>query len=318
MISGLQRYTKALQKELRQPKTLIFWGQNDIFFTREGGEAYLRDLPNAEMHRLASGHFAVEDCPEQIVSNIQRFYDEKVTPVAQTSAREKSDKRAMDTSGSMKVISVNCGLPRQVVWHGRNVSTAIYKEPVKGRIVLRKLNLDGDRQADLSVHGGAYKAVYCYPAVHYDYWKAELPGRELPIGIFGENFTIDGLLEESVHVGDRFSVGSAEVVATQPRLPCYKLGVRFESDDMVKRFLASRRTGFYLAVTREGDVGAGDRMTMIGRDRNSVPVPWITRLYVTKKYGSEDIALVQRAITVPALPESWKEYFRERLQRTNA
>lgn len=223
----------------------------------------------------------------------------------------------MATDGSIKLVSVNCGLPRQVVWHGRTVTTAIYKEPVRDRVALRKLNLDGDRQADLTVHGGAYKAVYCYPAVHYDYWKAELSGRELPIGIFGENFTIDGLVEDSVHVCDRFSVGSAEVVVTQPRLPCYKLGVRFESDDMVKRFLNSRRTGFYLAVTREGDVGAGDKITMIDRDPNSVPIAWITRLYVTKKYGPNDVAAIERVLTVPGLPDSWKEYFRERLQRTN-
>jgi MOSC domain-containing protein YiiM len=137
----------------------------------------------------------------------------------------------------LKLISLNCGLPRGVVWRGRSVTTAIYKAPVAARVGLRKLNLEGDRQADLSVHGGAEKAVYCYPATHYDYWKAELPGRELPMGIFGENFTTDGLLEDSVHIGDRFSVGSAEVVVTQPRLPCYKLGVRFGSDDMLKLFL---------------------------------------------------------------------------------
>lgn len=217
----------------------------------------------------------------------------------------------------MKLVSVNCGLPREVEWHGRSVTTAIYKEPVKGRVALAKLNLDGDRQADLSVHGGADKAVYCYPAVHYDYWRAELPGRELPPGMFGENFTIDGLIEDSVHIGDRFSVGSAEVVVTQPRLPCYKLAVRFESDDMVKRFLASRRTGFYLAVTHEGEVGAGDEITPISRDPNSVPVPWITRLYLTKEYSSADIAELEGIVMIPALPIGWKEYFRERLQGTS-
>ena len=128
---------------------------------------------------------------------------------------------------------------------------------------MQKLNLDGDRQADLSVHGGEYKAVYCYPLAHYDYWKRELPSQELPIGIFGENFTVEGMLEESVHLGDQFSVGSAEVVVTQPRLPCYKLGIRFEDDNMMKRFLASGRTGFYLAVTNEGEVDAGDEMRVI-------------------------------------------------------
>lgn len=214
----------------------------------------------------------------------------------------------------MKLISVNTGLPREVTWHGRTVTTGIYKEPVHGRIALRKLNLDGDRQADLSVHGGEYKAVYCYPLVHYEYWKRELPDRDLPLGMFGENFTLDGFLEESIHLGDQFSVGSAEVVVTQPRLPCYKLGIRFQADDMVKRFFVSARTGFYLAITREGAVGAGDQMVLISREPNGVPVSEITRLYAAKRYGDADVAGVRRALRVAALPESWKQYFRQRLQ----
>ena len=215
----------------------------------------------------------------------------------------------------MKLVSVNTGLPRAVMWHGRTVTTGIFKQPVEGRVALRSLNLDGDRQADLSVHGGEYKAVYCYPVAHYDYWQNELPGRELPIGMFGENFTTDGLLEDSVHLGDRFSVGSAEVVVTQPRLPCYKLGLRFQSDDMVRRFLASGRTGFYLAVKREGEVGAGDEIKVISRDENAVPVSEITRLYVAKRYNEADATSLRLALRVAALPENWKAYFRERLAR---
>ncbi len=234
----------------------------------------------------------------------------------------------------MKLVSVNTGMPREVSWHGRIVTTAIFKEPVKGRLALRKLNLDGDRQADLSVHGGEHKAVYCYSLAHYDYWKKELPGRELPMGMFGENFTIDGggpglpdgqalpggqeLLEESVHLGDRFSVGTAEVAVAQPRLPCYKLGVRFGSDDTVKRFLASGRTGFYMAVLREGEVGAGDEMKVMAREPNAVAVSEITRLYVAKRYGEAEIRAVRRALRVEELPESWKEYFRERLRQAGA
>ena len=137
------------------------------------------------------------------------------------------------------------------------------------------------------------------------------------MGIFGENFTTDGLLEDSVHIGDRFSVGSAEVVVTQPRLPCYKIGVRFGSDDMVKLFLKSRRTGFYLAVIREGDVGAGDNITLVDRDPNSYPVSLITRLIITKEYSTEDRASAQQTLRVPALPDSWKEYFQERLHRSS-
>jgi len=225
----------------------------------------------------------------------------------------------------MNLVSMNIGLPREVTWHGMNVSTGIFKEPVKGRVTLRKLNLDGDRQADLTVHGGKNKAVYCYPLEHYEYWKKELPGHALPLGVFGENFTLDfgdlgqnlGSPEDLVHVGDRFSVGSAEVVVTQPRLPCYKLGIRFQMDDMVKRFLISGRSGFYLAVTREGEVGAGDEMRPLSQDPNAVPVSAITQLYIAKRFSEDDRDLLQRALGVAALPESWKEYFRERLEQTN-
>jgi MOSC domain-containing protein YiiM len=233
----------------------------------------------------------------------------------------------------MKIVSLNVGLPREVTWHGMNVVTGIFKQPVEGRIALRKLNLDGDRQADLTVHGGKDKSVYCYPLSHYDFWKNELPGRALPMGMFGENFTIDvqdadapslagvaqrgDLPEDSIHIGDRFSVGSAEVVVTQPRLPCYKLGIKFQMDDMVRRFLASRRTGFYLAVIREGEVAAGDDLVPIARtqqdEENATPISEITRLYVAKHYSEADARSIERALRVPALPESWKEYFRERL-----
>jgi len=232
----------------------------------------------------------------------------------------------------MKLISVNVGLPREVPWHKTTVTTGIFKQPVSGRLALRKLNLDGDRQADLKVHGGEYKAVYCYAIEHYAYWEKELPGHDLPFGVFGENFTTEGLLEDSVYLGDRFAVGSAEVVATQPRLPCYKLGVRFQSDEMVKRFLASARTGFYLAVTREGEVGAGDEIQLLSRVPNAVPISDITRLYVAlhaahgeanaaptdRTFSDSDAAVVHRALQVAAFPESWKSYLRDRLPKVNA
>jgi len=218
----------------------------------------------------------------------------------------------------MKLLSVHCGLPRDVVWHGSKVTTSIFKEPVPGRIALRTLNLDGDRQSDLSVHGGKDKAVYCYPVEHYEYWKVELPGHALPMGAFGENFTTEGLNEDSVHIGDRISIGSAEVVVSQPRMPCYKLGIRFESDDMVRRFLASRRTGFYLAVKREGEVGSGDEVTVLDHDPNSISVSEINRLYIAKEYDKEDLRLVRRALTVQALPESWKQFLEEKATRLSA
>lgn len=218
----------------------------------------------------------------------------------------------------MKLVSVNCGLPREVVWRGRSVTTSIYKEPVQGRIALRTLNLDGDRQSDLSVHGGKDKAVYCYPVEHYEYWKMELPGHALPMGVFGENFTTDGLNEDSVQIGDQISIGSAEVVVSQPRLPCYKLGIRFKSDDMVKRFLASQRSGFYVAVTREGEVGAGDEIRVLRPDPNSISVSEINRLYIAKEYDKEDLRLVRTALALEALPESWKEFLEEKATRQSA
>jgi len=215
----------------------------------------------------------------------------------------------------MKIVSLNVGMPRELLWHGRPVVTGIFKEPVEGRVVLRKLNLDGDGQADLTVHGGEYKAVYCYPVEHYDDWKKQLPERELPMGMFGENFTTEGMREDAMHLGDRFSVGTAEVVVTQPRLPCYKLGVRFGTDDMVKRFLASGRTGFYIAVSREGQVAAGDEIRLIAQDENSVAVSEITRLYVTKRFAPEDVHSLRRAMRISALPQSWKDYFAERIAK---
>jgi MOSC domain-containing protein YiiM len=215
----------------------------------------------------------------------------------------------------MNLISVSVGMPRDVTWHGRVVTTGIYKDPVEGRVALRRLNLDGDRQADLTVHGGEHKAVYCYPLEHYAFWQPELPNAELTVGMFGENFTTEGLFEDDTHIGDQFAIGSATVIVTQPRLPCYKLGVKFQDDSMVKRFLASRRTGFYLAVVREGTVGAGDEITVVSRDPHAISVAEITRLYVAKSYDDRDVALIERATQVKALPASWKDHLRDRLAR---
>ena len=223
----------------------------------------------------------------------------------------------------MKLLSVNCGLPREVLWHGQPVTTSIYKESAQGRVALRSLNLDGDRQSDLTVHGGEYKAVYFYPVEYYTYWQEKLPGLPLPYGSFGENFTVkglaqEGLAEDKVHIGDRFSVGSAEVMVTQPRLPCYKLGIRLQSDGVIKPFLQSRRTGFYVSVTREGNVGAGDELSLLSHDSDSVPVSEIVRLYMAKEYGPEDALLARRAIAAKGLPESWKTWFQAKLDRLGA
>jgi len=209
----------------------------------------------------------------------------------------------------MKVISVNVGLPREVAVNGKRVLTGIFKQPVAGRVPVRRLNLDGDRQADLSVHGGPDKAVYAYPAEHYDFWRRELPEMELPFGMFGENLTVEGLRESEVNIGDRFAIGSAEFQVTQPRLPCYKLGIKFGRADMVKRFLHSRRTGFYFRVVKEGEVGAGDAIAPTLRDPHNVTVADITRLYAFEKNNAE---LLRRVLDLAALPEDWRAYFREK------
>jgi MOSC domain-containing protein YiiM len=209
----------------------------------------------------------------------------------------------------MKVISVNVGRPRLVVWNEQPVSTGIYKTPVDGRVMLRSLNLDGDRQADLSVHGGPTKAAYAYPSEHYSYWRAELPGMDLPWGMFGENFTTEGLNESTLNIGDSLRIGSAEVTVTEPRMPCYKLGIKFGRTDIIRRFLASGRSGFYFSVQREGDVGAGDQIELIARDENNLTVADITRLYAREK---DDLDMLRRAIDLEVLPQSWRDHFRKR------
>jgi MOSC domain-containing protein YiiM len=210
----------------------------------------------------------------------------------------------------MKIISINVGLPREIFHEGRLVRTGIFKAPVAGPVRVNALNIAGDQQADLTVHGGVSKAIYAYPSEHYEFWRKELPDMEFPWGSFGENLTTEGLLEKDLNIGDRLCAGSVELVVTEPRLPCYKLGVKLGRDDMVKRFLKSRRTGFYCAVLREGEIGAGEAIQFLSRDQSNVTVAEITRLYAFDKHDS---AGLRRASEAPALPESWRIYFRERL-----
>lgn len=216
----------------------------------------------------------------------------------------------------MKILSVNAGLPRPVSWRGRRIMTGIFKDPVADRVTVRKLNLDGDRQADLSVHGGPDKAVYAYPSEHYPFWRRELELEDLPWGSFGENLTTEGCWEDEVYIGDRFRVGSAELVVTQPRMPCFKLALRFDRDDVIEAFLESGRPGFYLAVLKEGEVQAGDPMERIHEDENAVAVTNVVRLYVDR-HSETDGDLLARAVRVEALPESWREHFRKRMGLRN-
>ena len=210
----------------------------------------------------------------------------------------------------MELLSVNVGLPREVEWKGKIVRTSIFKAPVPGRVKVAKLNLKGDQQSDLSVHGGIDKAVYAYPSEHYPFWRQQLPGMDLPWGVFGENFTTTGLLEETFRIGDRLRIGTAEFVVTQPRMPCFKLGIRFNRSDMVKRFLQSGRTGFYFAVLKEGEVAAGDSIELLEKDEHNIPVADVVDLYRGDATNQE---LLRRVSELPSLPKSWRDYFRTRL-----
>lgn len=211
----------------------------------------------------------------------------------------------------MKVIFVNVGLPREVQWKGMHVLTGIFKQPVEGPVMVAPLNLEGDRQADLTVHGGANKAVYGYPAEHYEYWRRELPEVALSWGLFGENLTTEGLLEDTLCVGDRLRVGSALLMVTQPRMPCYKLALRFNRDDMIQRFLGSGRSGFYFSVLETGEVRAGSDIEVVNRDNNQVSVADISRLYLGQ---TGDSGLLQRALRLNALPLNWKDALQQRAE----
>ena len=203
----------------------------------------------------------------------------------------------------MKVLTVSVGEPRDVVADDGLVRTSIFKSPVSGRIPIRHNNLAGDAQSDLSVHGGRAKAIYAYPHEHYAFWHEQLPGVDLQPAHFGENLTIEGLLEADVHLGDRVRIGSAELVVTQPRLPCYKLGIRFGDPGMVKRFLVSRRTGFYLAVAVEGGVAAGDAIEIVERHPAAISIPELLRMYLKEGVTRDR---VREAIAIPALSDAWR------------
>jgi MOSC domain-containing protein YiiM len=211
----------------------------------------------------------------------------------------------------MKLVSVNTGRPRDVDVHGQVVRTSIWKSPRQGRVRVTALNIEDDEQSDLTVHGGTYKAVYCYPSEHYEYWRRELPDAELPWGVFGENLTTEGLLETDIYIGDRMRIGHAEFVVTQPRQPCFKLGIRFGRADMIKRFLASGRSGFYVRVAQEGDIGAGDSIRFVGHDAGSMSVSDIFELYFDDKGRDDDL---RRAAAAPGLSPSWANHFLKRLE----
>ena len=210
----------------------------------------------------------------------------------------------------MKLVAISVGGPREVEWRGRKIQTSIFNTPVSRRVRVARGNIEGDRQSDLSVHGGTEKAVYAYPAEHYAFWRTELPDTELAWGAFGENLTTEGLLENEVCIGDRYRAGTAELVVTQPRMPCYKLAVRFGRADIVKRFLQSGRSGFYFSVEREGEVAPGDAIERLARDERRLAVADVLALYAT---DASNQSLLERASGHPSLPAAWRDYFRQRL-----
>jgi MOSC domain-containing protein YiiM len=211
----------------------------------------------------------------------------------------------------VKVISLNVGLPRTVSWKGLEVSTGIFKEPVSGPIMLRRLDFDGDRQADLEVHGGPAKALYAYPSEHYGLWRKELRDPELAWASFGENLTTEGLLEDDACIGDRFRIGEAVVMVTQPRFPCYKLGIRFGRDDILAKFLKSGRSGIYFSVLEEGLVASGDVIERVHCDPAGVTIADINRAYIRE---GDYVSLMRRAVQHEVLPESLKGYFLNQLE----
>ncbi len=207
----------------------------------------------------------------------------------------------------MKIISVNVGMPRLVEYNGEPVATAIYKNPVEGKVKVNELNLAGDAQADLRVHGGVSKSVYAYPFEHYEFWQNEYPDKDLPVAIFGENLTTEGILETEICAGDRIRVGTAEFIVTEPRFPCFKLGIRFGRKDILRRFQKSRCSGFYLSVAKTGELEAGDEIELLKRDPNRVTIEDLVRLSDDKN----DLETARRALKIKALPEIWKQRIRK-------
>jgi MOSC domain-containing protein YiiM len=192
---------------------------------------------------------------------------------------------------------------------GNSVRTGIFKSPIEGAVAVKRCNLEGDQIADLRVHGGPYKAVYLYPSEHYDYWKSELSLADLPFGAFGENLTTEGWTEETVHIGDRFRVGSSILQVSQPRMPCFKLALKFGRSDMVKKFWLSGRSGIYFSVVQEGSIERGDEIESVGRDPEKIRVADVVRLYKGDEWSPD---VLERALRAP-LFGSWKRDIQTRL-----
>ena len=204
----------------------------------------------------------------------------------------------------MKLLSVNVARPRAIKFGTREVMTGIYKEPVAGRVRVRRHNVEGDAQADLSVHGGEYKAVYAYPFEHYAQWERDLGRSDFKPGMFGENLTISGATEDLVCIGDTLRIGTSVLQVTHPRMPCFKLAHKFGRPQFIKEFLLSGRSGYYLRIVEEGELGAGDVIEFLHRDPQRVTVRGLLGLTDLKEIN---LALVKRALLAEGLPPSWLE-----------
>ena len=218
----------------------------------------------------------------------------------------------------MKVVSVNVGLPRKIQFNNQLITTSIFKHPVHKKVKLSKLNLEWDAQTDLSVHGGVDKAVYSYPVEHYDYWRKIYPDMDIHFGMFGENLTTHGLHEGEVNIGDTYIIGSSRIVVTQPRMPCYKLGIRFGKMDIIEKFLNSLRSGIYFRVTREGELMEGDEIKLLSRDKNGVSIRDIVRLYKKKNYNDSEFQLLERTTKLKFLPQNWKRHFEQEIDKAKS
>ena len=212
----------------------------------------------------------------------------------------------------MKLLSVSVSLRKEVTYRGKTVATGIFKKPVSGRVMLRTLNLDGDQQVDRVGHGGVYKAACVYSIENYEHWARELRRDDFEHPQFGENFTVEGMKEDEISVGDVFRVGRALVEVTQPRVPCYRLGIKMNDPQFPKKFLQSSRVGFYLRVLEEGEVGAGDTIDCVKRDPEEMTVHAVNRLYYFEPGNLEGC---KRAIRIKALSPGWREGFLDRLEK---
>ena len=208
----------------------------------------------------------------------------------------------------MKLLSVNVSMPTTVPYRGEMMTTGIYKQPVHGRVMLHRLNLDGDGQADLNAHGGPHKAVYVYSHDHYAYWQRELARDDFTAGQFGENLTVEGMLEDEVYIGDTYRIGDALVEVTQPRVPCYKLAHKMGERGFVKTFMQAERVGFYLKVLEEGTVGAADAIERVAVGPEQMSVRHIFHLLY---FDKNNVAEAKRALRVPALAPGWRGSFEE-------